>query len=187
MELLEQPQAIILLVFMVIAALKYVLENVKGKNGDEEQQQSFTELYEETRQQIIERQRGETPPQPGSGEQARKEPPQQLSILDFFGPPVGSRSEDADTASPPPPPSAPSGPPPVPKTNPAAAPERETLTAAETAALKRLQAREAGSKHSRRPHRGSGRTPIREILATPSSARDAIVLREILGPPKGAL
>lgn len=184
MELLEQPQAIILLVFMVIAALKYVLENVKGKNANEEQQQSFTELYEETRQQVIERQRGGTPPQPGSGEQARKEAPKQLSILDFFGPPVGSRSEDPGTAAPPPPPS---GPPPVPKTNPAAAPERETLTAAETAALRRIQAREAGSEHSRRPRRGGGRTPIREILSTPSSARDAIVLREILGPPKGGL
>ena len=46
MELLEQPQAIILLVFMVIAALKYVLENVKGKNGDEERVERREQVLE---------------------------------------------------------------------------------------------------------------------------------------------
>ena len=181
MELLENPQAIILLVFMVIAGLKYVLENLKGKTGDEEQPQSFTELYEETREQIIERQHGEAAPQPGAGEEARQEAPQQLSILDFFGPPV-TREKAPAPPSPPPLPAAKKAPASVA----AAASKRETLSPAEKAALERIQQQEAkeqlvGLRQGRR------RISVREMLATPSSTRDAIVLSEILGPPKGAL
>ena len=57
-ELFENPQAIILLVFMVIAALKFVGENLKGKKK-EDKTQPLAELYDESRQQILQRQRGE--------------------------------------------------------------------------------------------------------------------------------
>ena len=48
-QLFENPQAIILLVFMVIAALKFVGENLKGKK-QEDKDQPLAELYDESRQ-----------------------------------------------------------------------------------------------------------------------------------------
>ena len=61
-ELFENPQAIILLVFMVIAALKVVGEKIKGTK-QEDKNQSLVDLYDESRQQILERQRSEPSPE----------------------------------------------------------------------------------------------------------------------------
>ena len=68
----------------------------------------------------------------------------------------------------------------------AAASKRETLSPAEKAALKRIQQQEAEEQVAGL-RQGRRRISVREMLATPSSTRDAIVLSEILGPPKGAL
>jgi hypothetical protein len=57
------------------------------------------------------------------------------------------------------------------------------ITTAESAALERAQER----KSSLRSRRRSTRTSVRQLLASPASTRDAIVLLEILGPPKGAI
>ena len=62
------PQAIILLVFMVIAFLKFVGENLKGKKQQEEDPGTIEELYESTREEILERQRGASPPPGGTGD-----------------------------------------------------------------------------------------------------------------------
>jgi len=175
-ELFENPQAIILLVFMVIAALKVVGEKIKGTK-QEDKNQSLVDLYDESRQQILERQRSEPSPEESAPGQAPKE----LSILDFFGPPVGpSPEEDPSPSSPPPLPTAtaiPTFPTPV-----ASARPKPSLSPEEQAALERVR---EGQTEVVRPRRSIHRRPIRELLSTPAAARDAIVLGEILGPPKG--
>lgn len=169
MELFDNPQAIILLVFMVIAALKFIGENLKGKKEDETQ--SLADLYDDSREEILERQQGASPPPP-----LQKQAPEPLSILDFLGAPAGSRPEEEP--SPPPPLPGTSAAPPLPSTP----KPKPTLSAAEKEALKRVEEGQAGII---RPRRSNRRRPIRELLATPAAARDAIVLREILGPPRG--
>ena len=170
-ELFDNPQAIILLVFMVIAALKFIGENLKGKKqGDDEQ--PLADLYEDSREEILDRQRSASPPPP-----LQKQAPEQLSILDFFGPPVGSRPEEEVPSSAPPPLPGSTADTPRPTSKP-----KPSLSLAEKAALKRAEKARA---EAARPRRSNRRRPIRELLATPAAARDAIVLREILGPPKG--
>ncbi|MBT44025.1 MAG: hypothetical protein NZ804_13450 [Roseibacillus sp.] len=173
-ELFKNPQAIILLVFMVIAALKFVGENRKGKK-QKDKNQPLAELYDQSRQQILERQRSEPPPEEFAPGQA----PKQLSILDFFGPPVGSSPEKTITPSSPPPLPGATPPPPTPAASPRPKP---SLSPAEKRALKRVK---EGRTEVVRPRRSIRRRPIRELLSTPAAARDAIVLGEILGPPKG--
>ena len=170
-ELFENPQAIILLVFMVIAALKFIGENLKGKKKEDEDQ-PLADLYEDSREEILDRQRSASPPPP-----LQKQAPEQLSILDFLGPPVGSRPEE-EASSPPPPLPGTAAAPPLPSTP----KPKPSLSPAEKAALKRA---EKARGEAARPRRSNRRRPIRELLATPAAARDAIVLREILGPPKG--
>ena len=173
-ELFENPQAIILLVFMVIAALKFVGENLKGKK-QEDKTQPLAELYDESRQEILERQRAEPPPE----ESALGQAPKQLSILDFFGPPVESSPGETTTPSSPPPLPGATPPPPTLAASPRPNP---SLSPAEKAALERVK---ESPLEAVRLRRSSRRRPIRELLSTPAAARDAIVLGEILGPPKG--
>ena len=173
-ELFENPQAIILLVFMVIAALKFVGENLKGKK-QEDKTQPLAELYDESRQEILERQRAEPSPEESAPGQA----PKQLSILDFFGPPVESSPGETTTPSSPPPLPGATPPPPTLAASPRPNP---SLSPAEKVALERVK---KASMEVVRPQRANRRRPIRELLSTPAAARDAIVLGEILGPPKG--
>ena len=167
------PQAIILLVFMVIAALKFIGENLKNKNQKEEDSTSFEELYESTREEILDRQQGEAPPP-----LQKQPPPEQLSILDFLGRPVGSQPAEEVSSSPPPPLPRPAAVPPLPFTP----KPKPSLSAAEKAALKRVEEGQAGIT---RPRRSIRRRPIRQLLSSPAAARDAIILGEILGPPRG--
>ena len=97
------PQAIILLVFMVIAFLKFVGENLKAKNQQEEEPGDIEELYERTREEVLDRQRSVSPSS-GETSPAGRKTPEQLSILDFFTP----------VSQPQPEPSLPSTPPPLP-------------------------------------------------------------------------
>ncbi len=173
-ELFKNPQAIILLVFMVIAALKFVGENRKGKK-QKDKNQPLAELYDQSRQQILERQRSEPPPEESAPGQA----PKQLSILDFFGPPADPSPGKTTTPSSPPPLPGATPPPPTPAASPRPKP---SLSPAEKRALKRVK---EGRTEVARPRRSIRRRPIRELLSTPAAARDAIVLGEILGPPKG--
>ncbi len=75
-------------------------------------------------------------------------------------------------------------PPPIPQTPPPATrfkkPRKPKLSAEEKAALARYQQRTSGT----RPHKPNSRTPIQNLLSTPNSARQAIILTEILGKPK---
>ena len=173
------PQAIILLVFMVIAFLKFVGENLKAKNQQEEEPGDIEELYERTREEILDRQRSASPPS-GETSPAGRKAPEQLSILDFFTPVSQPQPEPSLPSTPPPLPDEATAPPlPEPVTSPTPKP---SLSTAEAAALERIRQAENQPARSRRTIR---RRPIRELLTSPAAARDAIILGEILGTPRG--
>ena len=72
-----------------------------------------------------------------------------------------------------------------PLTNPEPVPSptpKPSLSTAEAAALERIRQGQNQPVQARRTIR---RRPIRELLASPAAARDAIILGEILGPPRG--
>ncbi len=175
------PQAIILLVFMVIAFLKFVGENLKAKNQQEEEPGDIEELYERTREEILDRQRSASPPS-GETSPAGRKAPEQLSILDFFTPVSQPQPEPSLPSTPPPLPDETSAPP-LPEREPVTTPTpKPSLSTAEAAALERIRQAENQPTRSRRTIR---RRPIRELLTSPAAARDAIILGEILGTPRG--
>ena len=182
-QLLENPQAIFLLVFMAIAFLKFIGKNLKGENPEEESENPADPYdYESAREQALNEQRINGPPASPSAEQAPRSAPQQLSILDFIVP-AGPR--DSEKATPPPLPSSRAKTPDLPDPEPAraATPKpRPVLSPAEAKALERVK---KGAAQSVPRSRRLQRRPIREQLASPTAARDAIILGEILGPPKG--
>ena len=182
-QLLENPQAIFLLVFMTIAFLKFIGKNLRGENGESELENPTDPYdYEATREEILNEQRINGPPAVPSAEQAPRSAPQQLSILDFI---VPVDTPEPEKQIPPPPPSASptvastTDADPVPAIKPVPKP---ALSPAERKALEGLQKRQTLARPTQRTLR---RRPIREQLATPSAARDAIILGEILGTPKG--
>jgi type IV secretory pathway VirB10-like protein len=175
------PQAIILLVFMVIAFLKFVGENLKAKNQQEEEPGDIEELYERTREEILDRQRSASPPS-GETSPAGRKAPEQLSILDFFTPVSQPQPEPSLPSTPPPLPDETSAPP-LPEREPVTSPTpKPSLSTAEAAALERIRQAKNQPTRSRRTIR---RRPIRELLTSPAAARDAIILGEILGTPRG--
>jgi len=182
-QLLENPQAIFLLVFMAIAFLKMIGKNLKGANPEEEGEDPADQYdYDAAREQVLNEQRINGPPAIPSAEQAPRSAPQQLSILDFIVP-AGPR--DSEKTTPPPLPSSQAktsglpDPEPVRATTPK---PRPSLSPAEAEALERVK---KGQTQARPTSRARRRRPIREQLASPTAARDAIILGEILGPPKG--
>ena len=163
---LENTEALILLVVMIIGGLKWVIEQAKGVQGQDEDDETFEDLYEEARREILERQ--------GGYGQSSEPPVSSIPQVEVVAPPP---------PAPPPLPSA--APPPTPTPYRASSPPppvRPSLSPAELRALQRVQKRAATPiKVRKRPT-----SRVRSLLSTPSAARDAIVLREILGPPKGA-
>jgi hypothetical protein len=157
------------LVIMVIGAIRWFLEQVREKKGGqdatEQASEDFEDLYEEARREIQTRQ-AQAPQQPST-------PP---PIAPPF--PVKAVVRPASTTAAAPPPPLPDWQRTVVK---------PTLSKAEQAALSRVQQQSSG------PHQGQGRrtdqngSRIRRLLSSPGAARDAIVLGEILGPPKGAV
>ncbi len=179
------PQAIILLVFMVIAFLKFVGENLKGKNQQEEEAEAIEELYEPTREEILEQRRSTSPTSDESGDSSPgRKAPEQLSILDFFVPANREQAGSPFPSSPPPlPTEATETTPPLINPEPVTSPTpKPSLSTAEAAALERIR---QGQNQPVRARRTIRRRPIRELLASPAAARDAIILGEILGPPRG--
>ncbi|MGY8647817.1 MAG: hypothetical protein ACKVLL_10730 [Verrucomicrobiales bacterium] len=82
-------------------------------------------------------------------------------------------------------------PPPLPPVYVAPAPvkrpqiKKPTLSALEQEALKNLQKQKVKEPLRKRPRLGTARARALRVLSSPSAARDAVVLSEILGPPKG--
>lgn len=172
MDILKDPNAIIVLVIMVIGGLKWFFDSFKSskRDPDEPSEDSYVDLYEETRQQIQERQARQYP--------SRQEAQQRLEEYA----PEPSIFEPVSTLPP-----ILSAPPPIPRPARSARPKPTrppALSSAEQAALKRVQTHGMGG-HSQRKR--ATRSPVRRLLSSPTAARDAIVLREILGPPKGAM
>jgi hypothetical protein len=169
-------EVIFVLIVMIVSAIKWVAENVLAKKGGpppldgEGGGSTLEDLYEEARREIQERQ-SRRYPEADQAEEAETywdgrqvEPPPVAKVV------------------PPPLPSALVSPPPFDQHRQI---QRPKLTAAEKSALERMQKREQkGRRKGRRP--AAGHTDLRSLLQSPSAARNAIVLREILGPPKGA-
>ncbi len=150
------------LVFVIIAAIRWIMEQVKGKKDAQDVSQraseEFEDLYEEARREIVSRQT--TLPQ-GPPPQASALPPRRQAT-----PIPKTRSEPA--------------PPPLPNWQRKVT--KPVLSAAEKAALARFQQHSAPKQQRRRTSSGSR---IKRLLSSPSAARDAIILSEILGEPKG--
>ena len=148
---------IILIVFLLISAANWFLEKIKGNQKTEhEVSESFEELYDDFRDEIRQRQ-------------------------------TKSRERRAEAhtpavPSPPPLPQAPfHSPPPAVVEHPKAStrkPQITQISAAQKAAASRFQSRFAPKPKSTPPNF------VRKMLANPQSARQAIVLTEILGKPK---
>jgi len=154
-------------------ANRRVEESRKAGNfgpGEQKSAPSFEDLYEEYRRDI-------------AGDQSRTpaEPETHSSPWE----------EQAPSIPPPLPTILPSTPPPAPVAQASPAPSweapkvahaSERLTVDELEALKSLEQR----KESRRKYRHTRSSSARHLLRDPGGRRRAIVLREIIGPPKGA-
>jgi hypothetical protein len=182
-------EAIFVIVFLVIGAIRWIAENIAKKNSgpqhgewDEEEgyhpggstAHSLEDLYEKARQEIRQRQSG-----PATPEQVRE------------------KLHEYQASAPPPLPPAQPTPPKIQKT-PAPSIEnnpyqlkkvdRPKLTAEQKRALANYEKHTKQSQET--PSGDAARTAsgvrIREMLQSPQAARDAIILSEILGKPKGA-
>lgn len=171
-------QAIIIIVFLIVGAIRWVLENILGKKNQPTQEHweeydyeeradyaqpktnSLEDLYEEARREILDRQNRKAP-----------EPEVVREKL----------NEYQEPSSPPPLPSTPgkvriNQPAPVQKEE-----KRPTLTEAQKKAAESFQ-----QLSEKKTPTARSRSRVSELLSSPAAARDAIVLAEILGKPKGA-
>jgi hypothetical protein len=165
------PNVIIILVVMVIGGIRWFIEQLKGtnRNEDDAPTSEFEDLYEEARIQILERQ--------AQMDADPEEVARQLGTGSMLQPVVV-------------PPPAPVAPPPIPVggiTPPPIRdkPKKRVLSAAEKEALANFEALSRKKSPAGRRKRSSVSAHVRQLLSNPTSAQDAIVLADILGPPKG--
>lgn len=156
MDILEQldPQAILVVLMVIFAAIKAFFE--KRKNGDAEEV-----LGEETSPDLY---------QAYEEELARQQRDLQIEISPPTSPPRLSEAVPFSSREATPPP------PPLPS-----APVPPKLSAAEKQALEALKARK---KAGVRKARNSTKSRVYRHLSSPTAAREALLLAEILGPPK---
>lgn len=162
-DLPVEPNVIIVLAMVIIGAVKALLEKAQKGRAEEAQHQEHQEHFEDNE--------AYDPYQEYEAELER-----QRAQMDISLPP-----EMPKKASPPPMPAT-SKPTPTPPPVSLAQPTRPTLTAAEKTALENLQLdsprqRRAGAK-------SLSRNRLNTLLGSPTAARDALLLSEILGPPK---
>lgn len=182
-------QAIVLILAVVISAIRWVGERLKGQGSTgaksaerepAEQANSLEGIYEEYRQQIKQRQ---TAREPAQTTRPSEVPPAYSAKREPHSPPPFSRKE----LSPPPvkqhKAQLPSQEEPykVPATF---APVKKEFTAEQQQALLRLQQREQQEKA--RAKKSKGNLSLRALLSNPASAKQAVILTEILGKPKSA-
>lgn len=175
---------VIIIVFLVIGAIRWVIENISGKKQPPTQEHweeydyeerdyhrpqpdSLEDLYEEARREILDRQ-NRNDPQPEVVEEKLRE----HSMPPSAPPPLPGKV----VVNKPKPPAQKEAPVTFKKV------ERPRLTEEEK---KALAAFEANSSQKKKTVGSSTNSRVRELLASPTAARDAIVLAEILGPPKG--
>lgn len=147
------PQAIIIFIAVIFAAIKAFLERSQNKPEDGtpplfEDESEYIDPYDAYEAEL-QRQRGEMeipPPIPSSNQPPPLSHQSRVSAI------------PANTA-----------------------PVRPKLTAAEKAALENLNLQ---SRRSRKSATNSTKARVMKHLASPSAAREALLLAEILGPPK---
>lgn len=182
-------QFIIVIVFLVIGAIRWVINNLLGKNqaseseqwdesgaGERPQKSSLEDLYEEARREILDRQNHNSPQQEVVAEKLRDyrspvTPPPPVPRPSANRPPPLASATRAQVAY-----SRPATPPPIAKTKPRQLTEAEREAAA---------AFEQNSPHKKRKTRRSDGQSVRQQLANPKAARQAVILTELLGSPKG--
>ena len=167
MDILEQldPQAILVVLMVIFAAIKAFFE--KRKNGDAEKvrgEETGPDLYQAYEEEL-----------------ARQQRDLQIEISPPTSPPTSPQTSPQTS----PPPLSEAVPfssrkatpqPPLPS-----APVLPKLSAAEKQALESLKAR---TKKSVRKARDSTKSRVYRHLSSPTAAREALLLAEILGPPK---
>lgn len=160
-------RVILLILFVVISAVKWLVEKIKSSDQEAEEQKgpdNLKALYEEFRDEIrqrqtkLQRKQHAQPPAPAPPQtQAPPAPPAPLTQ------PVHRVSAAADRITQPAKPYKPA---------------KTIVTAEQRAAASRFAQRTASK---RKP---SAQTYVRALLSNPQSARQAIILAEILGKPK---
>jgi hypothetical protein len=162
-------QIIMLILFVVVSGIKWFVEQIKQRNiHPHETSESLEDIYEEFREEIRERQTEVRHPQDTHP-----------SHHEEFAQPHST-----------PPPLPPTRayqpayqPPPTPSTPPTFQVHQPKLTAQEKAALANLQMR--SNVKTKRHFPNNKHNSLRKLLASPQSARQAIILHEVLGTPKG--
>jgi len=149
-------QVIMLILFVVISGIKWFMEQAKKRNQPDETSESLEEIYDDFRDEIRRR-------------QTEVQLPEQLFA-----------SQPAHTPVPPPLPTAteyrPDPLPPQRKVN------KPKLSAQEKEALARLQQQSAAQPT--RVIQRQRHASLRQMLGSPQTARQAILLHEILGKPR---
>ncbi|WP_411845404.1 hypothetical protein AAFN60_16935 [Roseibacillus persicicus] len=170
-------QLVVVIVFIVIGVIRWFLENVLGRKPGQQQPEhweeydyderadtvqprsnSLEDLYEEARREILDRQNRNNPEPEVVQEKLNRTPPPLPPV------PGKARINRPEPVRPTPP----------------KPPKPTVLTDAQKKAASDFQQLGKKAKQATRQ-----KSRVKEILSTPSSARDAIVLAEILGKPKG--
>ena len=159
---------IMLILFVVISGVKWFIENVKNRGQQpHETSESLEEIYDDFREEIRKRQTEVKHPQ--------EREPQERHPQDIFTP---HHHEFGQQSPPPLPTEIEYKPEPVPQSREIRKPQ---LSLQEKAALANLKKQAATAKRAR----SNQATPtLRQLLSSPKSARQAIVLREVLGKPR---
>ncbi|GHC62946.1 hypothetical protein [Roseibacillus persicicus] len=181
-------QLVVVIVFIVIGVIRWFLENVLGRKPSQQQPEhweeynyderadtvqprsnSLEDLYEEARREILDRQNRNNPEPEVVQEKLNRTPPPLPPVpgkARINRPvPAQTSSQKAQSSF---------------QATAQKSLKRTVLTDAQKKAASDFQ--QLGKKAKRATRQKSR---VKEILSTPSSARDAIVLAEILGKPKG--
>ncbi|MGE9267180.1 MAG: hypothetical protein ACQKBY_03715 [Verrucomicrobiales bacterium] len=157
------PEVIFVLIALLASAIKAYFDRKAGRNQEEDED---GDVYDEYRELILQRQR-----------QARA--PETAGVVP---PPLPPKAEKSHR-----PPPVPSDGDRAPELSPlqkmaARGVEKPRLSAREKEALARVQQQRGSGSKRRRAASPTG--SVRAMLSHPGSARKAVILSEILGPPK---
>ena len=164
---------ILLIIFVVISAVKWLIEKIKSNDETwegEEPPGAIENLYEQYRDEIRNRQTKLKKKQQAQAQAQAQTPPPLPSA-----PPPRQAPEWIPAPTPQP---AIQTAPPVPQQTPSYQRRKTVVTAEQQAAASRF------AQRSRSPRQPSAQQYVRKLLSSPQSTRQAIILAEILGKPK---
>ena len=149
------PQVIFLILFVVIGAVKWVIEKIKGTPEPHDVSETLEEMYEDFREEIRQRQTEAQQPStpPPLPPQVLPTPPRQTEYTPSITP-SSARLENYRA-------------------------QQAELSTEEKTALQRFQ-----STSNTKRKRNAATSSVRAMLSSPGSARKAVILREILGEPR---